>query len=287
MIDNELLRKLQMKEYEILLEVDRICKKEGIQYFLACGTLLGAVRNQGFIPWDDDLDICMKYADYLRFQEVCKTELNEKFFLQTEETDPNSHLSWHKLRQNNTTLIIDTWVERDMHHGINIDIYPLFSIADGKYQRKIQYLFTSLYLLMCVGEVPKNHGTVMKIGSKIILGLLSEKMQKKLQQFCLLQISRYEKKPTRYRAILAGNISKKARHLFPSECFDGAEEMLFESQLFPVPRNPEVFLREYFGPNYLMPTPEENRGDKHIHVIKIDTENSYLNYRGKLYCVKE
>ena len=83
------LRKLQMIELEMLLEIDRICRKHNIEYFLSSGSLLGAVRHGGFIPWDDDLDIYMMRKEYERFLDICRTELNaEKFFMQTYETDP-------------------------------------------------------------------------------------------------------------------------------------------------------------------------------------------------------
>ena len=82
------LRQLQLSELEILKEFVRICEKHHLKYVLTGGTLLGAVRHGGFIPWDDDIDVAMLRADYDRFAQLCKDELGPKFFYQSPATDP-------------------------------------------------------------------------------------------------------------------------------------------------------------------------------------------------------
>ena len=81
------LKELQNIQMEILVEFDRICKKNNIKYQLFAGTLLGAIRHKGFIPWDDDIDVCMLRKDYIKFLNACESDLRENYFLQTFETD--------------------------------------------------------------------------------------------------------------------------------------------------------------------------------------------------------
>ena len=86
------LRQLQLVELEILNEFVRICDEYKLQYFLVGGTLLGAVRHQGFIPWDDDIDVAMPRQDYDSFAEICAKELKRQYFYQSADTDPNYFL---------------------------------------------------------------------------------------------------------------------------------------------------------------------------------------------------
>lgn len=124
------LRALQLCELDLLKEVDRICKKHDIPYFLAFGTALGAVRHKGFIPWDDDVDVLMKYPDYLRFQEVCKTELPPHLFYQDWQTDPAYYLPWAKIRNSRTTSLVPEMADYPINWGVCVDIFPLFPMKE-------------------------------------------------------------------------------------------------------------------------------------------------------------
>ncbi len=123
------LRTIQQIETDVLCEVDRICKKHQIKYVLGFGTLIGAVRHQGFIPWDDDVDICMMRKDYERFKDICKTELNPKYFYQSKDTDPEYYHLFDKIRVNGTVFKEDLIAEHDIHHGVYIDIYAFFFVS--------------------------------------------------------------------------------------------------------------------------------------------------------------
>jgi lipopolysaccharide cholinephosphotransferase len=90
-LDKNDIGRVQEIAYNLLVEVDRICNKYEIKYFLWAGTLLGSIRHKDFIPWDDDIDIAMLRDDYNRFLEAAKSELAEDMFLQTNETDLNIH----------------------------------------------------------------------------------------------------------------------------------------------------------------------------------------------------
>ena len=113
-----MLRNVQLVQLEIAKEVKRICEQNNISYFMDGGTLLGAVRHKGFIPWDDDIDVCMPPADYQKFIKIFKND--NKYFLQTIETDKYFHTLFAKIRKNNTCMVETENTYMKIHKGINI-----------------------------------------------------------------------------------------------------------------------------------------------------------------------
>lgn len=124
--DSSQLRRQQLRMLDILTEVDRICQKHGIPYWLSSGTLIGAMRHDGFIPWDDDLDIEMMRADYLRLMDVLPRELPDWLALQTDETDKNYFFFYAKVRDRRSRMLEQTGYDRIWREqGVYIDILPL------------------------------------------------------------------------------------------------------------------------------------------------------------------
>ena len=120
------LRKAQLASLDVLMEFDRVCKKNGITYWIDFGTLLGAVRHKGFIPWDDDIDVSMPPEEFKRFKEIGQNELNKGYFLQTEQTDPGSNMckGIFKIRKDNTLYIHDfDDFRKGYHKGVSIDVF--------------------------------------------------------------------------------------------------------------------------------------------------------------------
>ena len=122
---HETLRKLQLEELEILKRFVRICDKHGLRYYLVGGTLLGAVRHRGFIPWDDDIDVAMMRSDYECFAEICQKELGAEYFYQSPETDPYYFLTYAKIRKNGTLAYEERFRNSKFNKGVFIDIIPL------------------------------------------------------------------------------------------------------------------------------------------------------------------
>ena len=124
--EGSLLRRQQMRMLEILLEVDKICKKHDIPYWLSSGTLIGAMRHDGFIPWDDDLDIEMMRKDYLRLMKVLPQELPEWLALQNSDTDSNYFYFYAKVRDRRSRMLEQNGYDRLwQEQGIYIDIFPM------------------------------------------------------------------------------------------------------------------------------------------------------------------
>ena len=132
------MKKLWAVELDLLAQVQNICKKHDIDYFASDGTLLGAVRYGGFIPWDDDIDVMMSRENYIKFCKFAKKELKAPYFLQTEETDPTSILGLAKIRNSDTTMILKAHEYRNFkfNQGCFIDIFPLDNIPDSENERK-------------------------------------------------------------------------------------------------------------------------------------------------------
>lgn len=116
---------LQKVEFEILKAFVGVCEELGLRYYLVCGTALGAVKYQGFIPWDDDVDVALPRSDYEVFCEKAQALLPEYYFLQTYRTDPNYPNFYCKIRDSRTTYIEKSVRDIKMNHGVYIDVFPL------------------------------------------------------------------------------------------------------------------------------------------------------------------
>ena len=135
------VRRLQLIELEILLELDRICRKNSIEYFLADGTVLGAVRHRGFIPWDDDLDTRMARPEFEKFCKACETDLDtERFFLQTAKTDPEYRWGYAKIRRKGTEYLRAGQEVIRCMSGVSIDIFVIDNVPDNIFVANIQQL---------------------------------------------------------------------------------------------------------------------------------------------------
>lgn len=120
----ELLRKVQIEQLELAKEIKRVCEILNIPYFLDAGTLLGAIRHEGFIPWDDDLDMGMLRSAYDKFLKEAPAVLGEEYFLQTWHSDLNYGLPFAKLRKNNTVYKEEAAQNSGAHCGFYVDIFP-------------------------------------------------------------------------------------------------------------------------------------------------------------------
>jgi len=260
-MDERTKEKLRSTELEILEEIVRICEKYDITYFLVYGTLLGAIRHKGFIPWDDDVDIAMPRKDYNKFKEICKTELDEEYFLQNHETEP---FYWHgisqiKVRKDNT-LFEEPWVtDLDVHKGIFVDIFvldhakkqnsilqdiqaTLFEVTQGMMWHKI--------IVASQDEYSLKHKFIVSIASLFKLEHLI-KMQKKI-----ISINRNE--DSSYYIHFGGRYNHKKKTL-PKGVFHPPKKVEFEDKQYDAPNDWDHYLTRIYG-DYMEIPPEDKRG---------------------------
>ena len=128
-MDKELLRNLQLKTLEVAKEFKRVCEKHNLRYFMGCGTLLGAVRHKGFIPWDDDMDFYMPKDDYEKLVEIDRldNEFGEKFILKHWDNTKNYVCNYARLEDSTTTCISQGIASRNIDYkgGVGVDIFVL------------------------------------------------------------------------------------------------------------------------------------------------------------------
>lgn len=278
-MEDNIVKEMQDAQLRILKEIDRVCEENGLEYCLAFGTEIGAIRHQGFIPWDDDIDIFMPVADAEKLEKL-QDRFPANLFVQSRRTDPEFGLMISRVRDSNTTLIVGTEADWDINHGVFVDIYPLYNAPTGKIGRKLFLVRFMIARLLLYGKVPETHGTVMKIGSKVLLALVPKRARKRI-------VDRMYRKMTAQpeNGTLTCGWAELTKNVFPREWFFPSRRVKFEDMQAPVPAECEKILEISFG-DYMTPPPPEKRVVHHDFVVA-DFERSYLEYKGKKYAVKK
>ena len=262
---------------ELLKKLDQVCREQGLRYAAIHGTLLGAVRHQGFIPWDDDVDIAMPRQDYDRLLELAPQLFSEPYFLQTPENTENIFYGGYaKLRRSGTAAIEPQHRGRNCHQGIWIDILPLDYCPqdEGKLdglQRRISFWQR---LLMAKLYKP-GHGMPEDINPKVLsfYYLLARCLRRRWIRRRLEQLFKSCGQSGKL-AILAcyyGEMSNK--NVYPAALFDSLTEVPFEGFQIPVPQNYDEILSERYGSNY-MEWPAKEKRVSHNDIIFI-TDRSW------------
>lgn len=257
------LRRLQLCELEILDEFVRICEKHDLQYYLVGGTLLGAVRHQGFIPWDDDIDVAMPREDYDRFAAIAAGELAPQYFYQCPETDPYYFLTYAKIRKNGTEVCEERFKNAKFHKGVFIDIFPLdFCPAPGLI---CHFLFNVLAVMNYRGQVDSGeiYEPYRELSGKIGYALLRVFSPKALVlvRKKVLSISKRLGKQ-KYAANYPGAYGYR-KEVSPCVWFQSGVRVSFEGRHFLAPVAYERLLSRSYGEAYLSLPPE---GEKKQHI---------------------
>ncbi|MFQ6862340.1 MAG: phosphorylcholine transferase LicD [Beduini sp.] len=277
------LKRVQNIILEILKDFKEICEKHDIPYFAFAGTAIGAVRHQGFIPWDDDIDVCMLREDYERFLKIAPTELGQKYDLLTIENTDGYVLTFAKLSKKGTIFLEATDTNRTYTSGIFLDIFPFDVLATDPKKRKKQIRWAWFWARMCVMseysdvKLPNNLPNVAKVAAAIIVKCIYYILKilhiskKSLYRKFLKNTRKYEHIENNYVTDFSGDEANilyfKTSDIFP------LQEMPFEDTTISMAHNPHPNLKLNFG-DYMTLPPVEDRKNHYPSVLKFGDEDN-------------
>lgn len=259
MSEKSVATKVQLAELEIMKAIDKICRDNGIIYYLCAGTALGAVRHKGFIPWDDDLDIMLKREDYDRLIELLKTELPSDLWLQCYDTDKNYWQPFAKVRKLGT-VYKEKGQEKlpDEKCGVWVDIFPLDYAKKIGFSLKFRRFITKT---VSFSMRQREFGLKFSVFSKryapllMFYRLFPKSFLKKLQLMAMRCNSRNKNLIVNLASTYEVN---KETHL--SEWFDSAIDMSFEDTVFLVPCGYDMYLKHLYNDYMQLPPEDKRRG---------------------------
>lgn len=259
------VKEIQKVSYEILLEIDRICKKNDIAYMLVAGTALGAIRHKGFIPWDDDLDIGMTRDDYNRFIEALKKDLSPDYYFHCFETDHkyNVVIPQMKIRKRNTYIKEVNFLLKNkcLGDGLFVDVFVYDHISEKKWMNNLFrcYMYPYAYLLMLLDNLGLNPILLKK-------GFVNS----------AIWFSRKNKNSKMWGYSMTWVFSKLSRqHEYKEEDLFPYIKHPFEEGFFPLPHNPDAFLKIEIGEDYMTPPPISKQVPKHTVEYSLTSDHPH------------
>ncbi len=265
-LTDEQLRTLQLNLLEMLIEIDRICRKYNIKYSMDGGTLLGAVRHGGFIPWDDDIDVIMRREEYQKFYKACRKDLDKKrFFLQEYRTDRHYRWGYEKLRRKDTEFVRLGQEHLKSRGGIFVDIFVVDNVPDGFFMRRLH--LSACYVIRKL--------LYAQLGMKNADSLLLRKWYGLLYRAVPRDVvfswrNRIARRCNKRRTQLVRHMTypyARSRYGMPGECFDEMRDMQFEGYTFRAFRKYDKYLTALYGDYMKLPPKEQQKA--HLDVSRI------------------
>ncbi len=280
------IKEIQEKLVEILKYFNKFCNDNNLKFTLAGGTLLGAVRHKGIIPWDDDVDVFMLRSDYEKLEKLWAEKADTGRYSCVRSNDKmNIHHAVIEIKDNNTTFITQHNAENDIHQGIMIDVIPVDDVAKSSFNRTLQILYSMMFCCFNFQRLPAHKSKLTYNMTRVALALIkSPKKRYKIWKKCENRMIELGKNSSGEVASFVEGLTI-IRQRFPKEWFLNPVYLEFEGVEMPVPREYDNWLKVSYG-DYMTPPPEEERILRHD--IKFwDMKNSYKKYKGIEYCVNK
>lgn len=263
------LEEHQNAMYRLLIEFDEVCRELNVRYFLFAGTLLGAVRHHGFIPWDDDMDVLMMRSDYERLlKDAPQLFAKKNLYLQQEHSE-HWPMFFSKLRINGTTCLEPYYPkDKKMHQGVYMDIFPCDNAFNNVFGRWVQFAASKVVIAKGLDA----EGYVTNSNLKKIFMLMCRCLPRKPFQ----KIAKGPLTQGKCVHSFLGASSRFEKAVYPSEIFTDTVTLNFEGSTFFAPHKYKKLLEILYG-DYMRIPPEENRKCKQ-HAVFVDLKNSYEMY---------
>ncbi|MFT0650351.1 LicD family protein [Lactiplantibacillus plantarum] len=267
------LRKLQLIDTEILTDVVTVLNKHKLKYYMIAGTLLGAVRHNGFIPWDDDMDIAMPRKDYDKFLELYSSELPEHIHVK-------NFMNTIKFKYYITRVVDDRYYVKEIRNqdrqnttNVSIDIFPLDGVPDNRLFRTIFYIKVLTYRALISLAQSNNidfarkrnflETAIIHFGIKLPLNKIvsPQKMQYRIDRLLKKQND---------NSFLVGSImgAYRIKEIFPRKYLGNGKYYSFEGAQFIGPESYDAYLTHMYG-NYMeLPTKEQQKSKRHFIMVR-------------------
>ena len=283
-LNAEQLREIQMKGLEILLYFKKFCEENNLLFYLCGGCCIGSLRHNGFIPWDDDIDVFMPRDDYEKLQALWAEKADSQQYAYVKfNKNHYTRFTLAAISDENTAFIKQRQHDLDTNHGFRLEILPLDGCPNGRFKRKMQIIWALLFTMFIVNEPPTSKGKLFEILGRIALFLtptywlkykIARLAEKRMTRFPIKKCDKITELYARYQYMT---------NEYPKEIFESAVYKNFEGHEVPIPVGYDTYLKMAFG-DYMKLPPEESRIPKH-DIVFYDLNNSYKKYKGKYYCL--